>query len=180
MVNNLDPGIGFTTDDNLVINCLAYADDLILLATTRKGLLSQTRALERSLETGGLVLNVAKSATLEIKVDGKAKKWVACEAPFLTIGGKPVQAIGVDESYRYLGHPAGFKGFKVDLKETIMTSLMRLTKAPLKPQQRMFILRVHLIPRLLHRLVLGEVSRRMLECLDLKIRDSKMATTSYG
>lgn len=34
------------------------------------------------------------------------------------------------------------------------------------------MLRVHLIPRLLHRLVLGEVSRRMLESLDLKVRDA--------
>lgn len=87
VINSLDAGIGFTTSDNQVIGCLAYADDLILVATTRKGLANQTRALERSLGTGGLTLNVQKSATLEIKVDGKAKQWVVCETPFLSIGG---------------------------------------------------------------------------------------------
>lgn len=37
VINDLDPRIGFTTDDNQVINCMAYADDLILVATTRIG-----------------------------------------------------------------------------------------------------------------------------------------------
>lgn len=114
---------------------------------------------------GGLTLNVRKSATLEIMADGKAKKWTVSETPFLTIGGDVVRAIGVEDSYKYLGLPAGYQGFKTELKESLVTMLDRLTKAPLKPQQRMFLLRVHVIPRLYHRLTLGEVSRRTLETL---------------
>lgn len=48
--------------------------------------------------------------------------------------------------------------------------LLRLSKAPLKPQQRMVALRTYLIPRLIHRLVLGPVSSKLLKSLDAMVR----------
>ncbi|KAH8030322.1 hypothetical protein HPB51_006754 [Rhipicephalus microplus] len=58
------------------------------------------------------------------------------------------------------------KRFLTDLA----TLLNRLAKAPLKPQQRLVALRFYLIPRLVHRLVLGPVSAKMLLKLDRSIR----------
>ena len=46
------------------------------------------------------------------------------------------------------------------------TGLLQLSRAPLKPQQRIFILIKHLIPRLTHRLVLGRVYRTQLWRMD--------------
>jgi hypothetical protein len=50
------------------------------------------------------------------------------------------------------------------------TALDRLTKAPLKPQQRLIILKTHLIPKLLHGLTLGNVSQGRLDQLDRQVR----------
>jgi len=45
-----------------------------------------------------------------------------------------------------------------------------LGKAPLKPQQRLFFLRVHVLPGLYHELVLGKRSKYLLVAVDRKVR----------
>ena len=52
--------------------------------------------------------------------------------------------------------------------------LVKLTRAPLKPQQRLYILRVHLIPKLYHELILGgiETTKSLLSRLDKMTRSS--------
>ena len=50
--------------------------------------------------------------------------------------------------------------------ETLEGGLRQLTRAPLKPQQRMFILRCNLLPSLLHQAVLGRISRKTLKYMD--------------
>ena len=44
------------------------------------------------------------------------------------------------------------------------------TKAPLKPQQRLFVLRTNILPALLHQLVLAEYTEGYLDSLDLMVR----------
>ena len=44
--------------------------------------------------------------------------------------------------------------------------IRQLSKAKLKPQQRLFFLRVHLLPSLYHELVLGQYSKGLLRYLD--------------
>lgn len=89
---------------------------------------------------------------------------------FLSINNEPVTALDVVSSYKYLGLRTGISGSHAEVKGMLSTGLERLKRAPLKPQQRMFMLRVYLIPRLLHQLVLGEVTASTLECLDRTIR----------
>ncbi|EEC11282.1 reverse transcriptase, putative [Ixodes scapularis] len=48
--------------------------------------------------------------------------------------------------------------------------LERVKKAPLKPQQRLLVLRTYLLPRLFHRLILGPWSVGLLKKLDTKVR----------
>ncbi|KAL3220279.1 hypothetical protein MRX96_029962 [Rhipicephalus microplus] len=56
------------------------------------------------------------------------------------------------------------------VRKDLATLLNRLAKAPLKPQQRLVALGFYLIPRLVHRLVLGPLSAKMLFKLDRSIR----------
>lgn len=168
-ITQLNPAIGFTTSSGEVVLCLAFADDVILVASSRKGLLEQVATLEACLQLGGPELNARKSATLEIMADGKAKKWVF---PFLQVGGKDVRAMGVNDTYKYLGLLTNYVGMKSNLKEMLKNWLERLKTSPLKPQQRMFLLRVYLVPRLYHQLVLGEISGILLESIDMIIRKS--------
>ena len=44
------------------------------------------------------------------------------------------------------------------------------TKALLKPQQRLFVLRTNILPALLHQLVLAEYTEGYLDSLDLMVR----------
>lgn len=56
------------------------------------------------------------------------------------------------------------------MKEVLSNGIERLSKAPLKPQQEMALLRQFLLPRLSHQLVLGEVMASTLEGLDRTVR----------
>lgn len=58
------------------------------------------------------------------------------------------------------------------IREELSTLLERVTKAPLKPQQRLVILRYYLLPRLTHRLTLGPISSKTLLTLDRTIRSA--------
>lgn len=100
----------------------------------------------------GLHLNETKCATMLVK----GKKWIANPGEFLNINGKPVMALNIITS-RYLQLWTGVTGSKVEVKKTLGTGIDRIPQAPLKPQQHMFLLRVFLIPRLIHQLVLGGV-----------------------
>ena len=49
---------------------------------------------------------------------------------------------------------------------------MAIRKPPLKPQQRLWILKTNLIPGLFHQLVLGSVSHKMLSGMDRVIKST--------
>ena len=73
---DLDDGIGVEIN-GCRINNLAYANDVIILASTPEGLQSQMDALVNNLERGGLRISAGadgKFASMRVVVDGKAKK----------------------------------------------------------------------------------------------------------
>lgn len=172
-LSTLDPNIGVSVGESLV-NHLAFADDVSLLATTSGGLQLLASQLEEALNTMGLKPNAAKSASLRIVVDGKKKLWVCDPRPFLSIGGQIVPVIDIEGHYKYLGTELSAtrrrKVYPAEIR--LNTHLKHLEKAPLKPQQRLFILRVHVIPGLFHALVLDETNAQLLHRMDLSIRHS--------
>ncbi|KAL7060523.1 hypothetical protein AAHC03_09131 [Spirometra sp. Aus1] len=50
--------------------------------------------------------------------------------------------------------------------------MLEITRAPLKPQQRLTLLKRHCVPKLLHQLVLGAVHRYTLKRLDAQVRQA--------
>ena len=56
--------------------------------------------------------------------------------------------------------------------DTFRRILENISKAPLKPQQRLYIMRANAIPKLGHSLVLGRSSRKTLRQLDLMTREA--------
>jgi hypothetical protein len=77
-----------------------------------------------------------------------------------------------EEQVKYLGLQFNWKG-KIHVKHTgtVDGMLVNLQKAPLKPQQRLEILRTFLIPKLTYQLVLGSAHVNTLKRLDLMIRE---------
>jgi hypothetical protein len=77
----------------------------------------------------------------------------------------------VEEAYRYLGTGLGSRAHKTSVLATLDEGLGNITRAPLKPQQRLRILTDHLLPKLTHRLSLEEnIPGHLLRDADRKMR----------
>ena len=114
-----------------------------------------------------LTLNAEKCATIRTDVDRKSKIWCCNPNDFLVSrNGKLVKALNIIEGYQYLGNTVKVGRASETPLDALKVGVSRLSKAPLKPQQRMFILRTNLIRSLLHKAVLGRMSRGTLVYMD--------------
>lgn len=90
---------------------------------------------------------------------------------YLYIGEDGISALSAVDTYKYLGINLGVgKGFQGKAGEVLRDGLKNLRRVLLKPQQRMFMLRVHLLPRLYHELVFMRTTKQSLNKLDLAVR----------
>lgn len=155
--------------NNKTISCVAYADDLILISSTRDGLQSSLDVVTERLATFGLRINAEKSSTLSLVPSGKEKKIKVIEESLFEVDGNNLRAIGIIDTWKYLG--VHFKGSKIVDKDVCLASdLEKITKAPLKPYQRLRILCGAVIPKYMHTLVLGRIGTVQLKKMDLMIR----------
>lgn len=101
----------------------------------------------------------------------RKKKGIYLPNHILTMGGKPVPAISISETYKYLGAPVGAATTsRLKTREHRTTMLEALTKAPLKPPQRLYFVRNNVIPKTEHQLVLTNPRMKYLKQLDSLIR----------
>ncbi|KAA0202280.1 hypothetical protein HAZT_HAZT008519 [Hyalella azteca] len=152
------------------VSILAFADDLVVCCSTPVGLQNTVDTVLGVLRSGGLSANPGKCRALHLEVDRKAKKWYVDTTRALTVGGTPVAAIGPEDTCKYLGVLVGAAGKKASYGNILEDGITQLTHAPLKPQQRLFLLVNHLIPKLMHRIVLGQVYRTQLCRMDQRVR----------
>lgn len=170
-LQGLDERITFVSGD-LRVSAMAFADDLLIMATTPQGLQERLDSLMSFLVPRGLQINVTKSFTLAL-VPSKDKKVKVDTSKIFTVGGIALPTSDTATVWRYLGLQFSAMGRSaMPLERELAELLCKVSKAPLKPQQRLVILRFYLIPRLLHRLVLGPWSQKLLLRLDKMIRAS--------
>lgn len=165
-----DKKIGFRSGD-FAVDCMAFADDLIVMASTPTGLQTQLCALEKFLAERGMSINVNKSLTLTMLPSGRDKVTKIVDTAVYRLSGAAIPVANTATCWRYLGirfQAVGKERTAVDREVRAM--LHNISKAPLKPQQRLTILKYHLIPRLYHRLVLGPVTAKLLLKIDSLIR----------
>jgi len=172
VLSDLDEEMSISLEDGLRLNHLAFADDVALVTSTKQGTKRLARQIEVGLAKVGLLPNGKKSATLSILVDGKTKRWVCDNREFLTLNSNTVPVLRIQDVYRYLGTSAGCRTSGQSVRGRLTRGLREIRWAPLKPQQRMFILRVHLIPGLYHQLVLDNVTKGLLQDMDRMVRQS--------
>nr|pir reverse transcriptase-like protein - silkworm [Bombyx mori]AAB59214.1 reverse transcriptase-like protein [Bombyx mori]8GH6_A Chain A, Reverse transcriptase-like protein [Bombyx mori] len=165
---SLPERVGYRLEMELV-SALAYADDLVLLAGSKVGMQESISAVDCVGRQMGLRLNCRKSAVLSMIPDGHRKKHHYLTERTFNIGGKPLRQVSCVERWRYLGVDFEASGC-VTLEHSISSALNNISRAPLKPQQRLEILRAHLIPRFQHGFVLGNISDDRLRMLDVQIR----------
>ena len=167
----LDPLLGFKLDD-LRVNHMAFADDVILLSETKAGLQRQIDSFTNHLAKSGLKVNAKKCSSLSIVVQGKTKKWVCDPNPAFNVFGTDISPMSIDDMYKYLGLYFSPTGSNAVVEEKLKKQLRELSRAPLKPQQRMWILSTKVIPSLFHQLVLSNCTKGLLATLDKYIRSA--------
>lgn len=163
------PSVGYDFDGHR-INSIAYADDLVLLAEKSPRLQEKLHLLSEALSSAGMKLNAKRSIGLTIAKDGKRKCMALLPTTYKCEGGN-INPLGPEDSVRYLGLQFNWKGCIIPKHTGKLDSLLQeLSRAPLKPQQRMQLLKIFLVPKFTHELVLGHVHRNTLRKLDCLIR----------
>lgn len=163
------PEVGFDLDGQRV-DSLAYADDLVLLAEKSPRLQEKLQRLTEALRKAGMSLNARKSYGLTITKVSKRKQMVILPTTY-ECEGEAIKPMGTDDSVRYLGLHFNWKGRIVPKHTGKLDSLLKeLTKAPLKPYQRLQLLKFHAVPKFTHELVLGQAHRNTLKKLDCLTR----------
>ena len=107
-----------------------------------------------------------KSASLRIDIDGKRKKGIVNPLPHLQVFGQPIPAVSGLEVQEYLGVPLSPMRTCADVAGKLDKGLRNLSSAPLKSQQRMYMLEANLLPAINHQLVLAAVTKKYLLWLD--------------
>lgn len=172
-VKSISPDVGFDVGGSRV-NLLAFADDLVLTASTTLGLQRNLDTVSRELQSYGLLLNPSKSRALSMVPAGRIGKVKVLTDPQFTVDGDPLDQVGVVDVWKYLG--IQFEGSRVmGSQVSLLADLEKLTRAPLKPQQRMHLLRTFLLPKHYHGFVLGRVNAGRLRKLDAQVRASVRA-----
>ena len=151
----------------------AFADDLMLCAESQVALQAQIDKLTVLFRKAGLEISagpMGKTTTLSVVCDGKAKRWSTLDSGWLKVEGEVVPAIPVSGVQKYLGINISAYGCRVDVVKEVEQGLSNIRRAPLRPQQKLYVLINNLIPSLTHQLVLCPTSAKYLEHLDRLVR----------
>jgi len=152
-----------------VVNAIAFADDVILVAETPAGLRQACEAFTERLEVAGLRVNPSKCATLTLVPSGRDRKVKTVDEAY-SLGGTVLPTLDVTSLWRYLG--VAFAGSRIDVFDSAayVTALNRISTEPMKAQMRLAIARDYLIPKFVHGLTFGVTNVRRLRCLAYETR----------
>lgn len=159
------------------VNARAFADDIALMSGSEMGMQQLLSETEEFLSARGLELNVDKCISMCLRKAGKAKKSQIADSsvknpPVFMVKNKPIQLLGIDSLCRYLGvqfTPLGAIDPRVSVS-ALKAALGSLKKAPLKPQQKVVMLRTYLIPRFIFAFTHTECYPKLMSQQDRLIR----------
>ncbi|CAF4103826.1 unnamed protein product [Rotaria magnacalcarata] len=164
------PGVGR-------VNARAFADDIALFSGSEIGMQELLSVTEEFLRARGLELNADKCVAICLRKAGKVKKSQIADSsvknpPSFTVQNKPIRLLGINEQCRYLGvlfTPFGAVDPRATVTE-LRSALESLKKAPLKPQQKLLMLRSYLIPRFIFSFINTECYPKLIGQQDRLIR----------
>lgn len=169
LIRRLRSFIGISVDGALITTS-AFADDLLFFSSTKAGLQIQLDKAVSFLEGCNLGVNAAKSFSISLLVDGRNKKLKIVDSAF-KVRGVSLRALRPGDPFKYLGVFFRADGLLFFSPVVQMSEwLCKLAKAPLKPQQRLYIIRQFLIPKLTHLAVLSRIQTGVLKKTDRVVR----------
>ena len=150
---------------------MAFADDLVIVARSRNALQMLVNYVSEELGRVGLELHPGKCKSLSIAADFKRKTTFVDTSQKILICGHEIPSMAVEDWYKYLGIRIGCKGRPTgEYLDDLHLLLERTTKAPLKPNQRLYTLRTHILPKFQHRMLFEKVTCKTLSRLDMEVR----------
>uniref|UniRef100_A0A3B3V1B0 Reverse transcriptase domain-containing protein n=1 Tax=Poecilia latipinna TaxID=48699 RepID=A0A3B3V1B0_9TELE len=164
-------GSGYTLSGQR-ITALAYADDLVLLSGSWAGMAVNLRILERFLEHTGLDIKIKKCGGFFLRAPNHIVTVNHCAD--WSIHSTPIPWIDETQSYRYLGVDVSPRRgiLPSDPLKEIMPLLRKISKAPLKPTQKVKMLLTYGIPRVVYGADMSLVGTVGLRRVDLEIRNA--------
>uniref|UniRef100_A0A3Q0RT10 Reverse transcriptase domain-containing protein n=1 Tax=Amphilophus citrinellus TaxID=61819 RepID=A0A3Q0RT10_AMPCI len=162
-------GTGIDVDGHK-ISFLAFADDLVLVSESWERMQRNLGILEVFSDMTGLRVNPTKSHGFMI---GKGRRqYTLNDCDRWLIGGSPIKMVGAQESVEYLGMAVNpIKGIlQPPIRETVSELLQRLSAAPLKPTQRLQVLKTFALPRFTYVADHGLASQTLLQPCDRDVR----------
>ncbi|XP_043661747.1 uncharacterized protein LOC122625746 [Drosophila teissieri] len=152
------------------ISTLAYADDLVLIASSPEEMRSLLRAADDAAIEAGLHFNPGKCATLHLT--GKKSSRRPVQTGFL-VRGTPIPAMTEGDAYEYLGIPVGLNVDQTPraAMEAIVGDIAKIDDSLLAPWQKIDAARTFVAPKLDFVLRSGATLRAPLRHLDTAIKE---------
>jgi hypothetical protein len=171
LLQSLPTHIGIDIGDGFRINNQAFADDLVLVSESESDMKRLVEDCVTFLEKRGMRLNPEKCVLMcRIAAPGLQLCALSRETDITIYGSKPRCIYSDQDLYTYLGIQFNPNGKRAPNMEVVRRKLGLLETAPLKPEQKLYFLRTHLIPSVLHEAVLGRLNNGLLEQWDHEIR----------
>lgn len=156
--------------DGLNIGISAYADDIILFAETRQGLQHSLDQASLLLKSCNLVISAPKSFSISIAADGKNQRTKIVDGNFM-VDRNPLRSIKINDKFKYLGVEFSSEGIlAANPAKEVEGLVSKIKNSRLKPNQKLYALRVHVLPKLYHAGILARSTIGMLKRADVAIR----------
>lgn len=163
-----DPTIGGTISSGIKVPAMAFADDVVLMEDNEVNVPMTLGEIVSFCRGRGMALNASK-CTAMVAI-AKNKKIAIKSKNNYTIDGKPVRDITVVDTFKYLGHEYSGQGVLKPNLANLSTWLVRIERAPLKPDQKASIVRDFVIPKLMYGLQNARVTGKVLREADRLIK----------
>lgn len=148
----------------------AYADDLVIIGNTIHDTQHTIDQLLLFLRDRGLSVNPLKCTGLTAKrVPHKKKLFIETEAVFNS-NNIAIPQVTVGQFFKYLGRNFSGTGIQQCNLPEILRGLDQIATAPLKPQQKLVMLKYYLVPRIINDLQYPSITRKTLNAIDQRIR----------
>jgi hypothetical protein len=153
---------------------MAFADDLVMLSDSDVEAPLMLKEVETFLRERGMGVNPAKWRALCTGVI--AGRAVGRTVSTYRINNLPIPAVGHMDTFRYLGHSYGYDGVGKPSLFNLTVWLENVRRAPLKPDQKLLMIKTYVIPRLLYGLQTPKVTSKVLREADRLMRKFVWAT----